>query len=383
LNGQHGTDNKQIAALSAVQEGPTMQTTEIADGLTGEDHEPAMERAVIDCDIHHYTGFKAIEPYMPRAYKEYMATYGTSLPNGSPVGGAVASVSDLTTLQERHLTPNHIRYGILTGESYGMHGTHNYEYAAAICSAINDYTLEHWLSRDQRLRGSIFIPKQEPHLSVQEIDRVAGHSAMVQVIVSNGAHLPYGNRYYDPIYEACVRHQLPLMIHAGMEGQGSNNATTGAGFVTHQLEWQAARTQVMMAHLASLIFNGVFERFPELRIVLHEAGTFWISPYLWRLDQDWKGLRVQTPWVKKFPSEYFHTHCRVTTQSMEKTPNDETFEQFIQSINASDTMMFCSNFPYKDFKSQVESWPRMDEALQERVFYKNAEELYKLPPAHS
>jgi predicted TIM-barrel fold metal-dependent hydrolase len=380
LNGHHGLLDKQTAT-EAVKEEATMQTKELADELTGEGSEQVQERAIIDCDIHHYTGYQVIKPYLPRAYQEFMATYGTSLPNGSPVGGVAASVNDLAILQEKHLNPNHIRYGILTGESYGMHGTNNYDYAAAVCSAINDYTVEHWLSRDKRLKGSIFIPKQEPRLSAREIDRVAGNSAMVQVIVSNGAHLPYGNRYYDPIYEACVRHHLPLMIHAGMEGQGSNNATTGAGFVTHQLEWRAARTQVMMAHLGSFIFDGVFERFPDLRIVLHEAGALWIAPYLWRLDQDWKGLRVQTPWVKKFPSEYFYTHCRVTTQSMEKTPNDETFEQFSKSMNASETMMFCSNFPYKDFRSQVETWPVMDEALQERVFYKNAEALYKLTPS--
>src|SRR5690606_15094755 len=196
-------------------------------------------------------------------------------------------------------------------------------------------TAEQWLDRDERLRGSIFIPKQEPLLSAQEINRMAKHPAMAQVIMSSGAPLPCGNRFYDPIYKACVEHQLPLMIHSGMEGQGSNNPTTGAGFVTYRVEWQAAHSQVMMAHVASLIFDGTFERYPDLRIVLNEAGVFWIVPYLWRLDQDWKGLRVQTPWVKKFPSEYFRKHIRLTTQSMEKTPSNEVFQTWMNDIRGS------------------------------------------------
>jgi predicted TIM-barrel fold metal-dependent hydrolase len=50
----------------------------------------------------------------------------------------------------------------------------------------------------------------------------------------------------------------------------------------------------MMAHMASLIFGGVFEKYPTLKVVMQEGGVLWIAPYLWKLDQDWKGLRFQT-----------------------------------------------------------------------------------------
>ncbi|MDF2720324.1 MAG: amidohydrolase [Paenibacillus sp.] len=42
----------------------------------------------------------------------------------------------------------------------------------------------------------------------------------------------------------------------------------------------------MMAHMASLIFGGVFEKYPTLKVVMQEGGVLWIAPYLWKLDQD-------------------------------------------------------------------------------------------------
>jgi predicted TIM-barrel fold metal-dependent hydrolase len=356
-----------------------MQATGNSTNPSGATNQQDVNQAVIDCDIHHFTGMKAIRSYLPRAFVEFASTYGASLPSGTPSGVAAQSVKDLATLQEQHLNPNRITHGILTGESYGMQGVGNVHYAAAICSAINDHTKEQWLSQDDRLKGSIIVTKQDSLLAVQEIDRLARSGQWAQVIFSNGAHLPYGNRFYHPIYEACVRHNLPVMIHAGMEGGGTNSPTTGAGYVTHLAEWKAARIQAMMAHLASFIFEGTFETFPELRIVLNEGGAFWIAPYLWRLDLDWKSLRVQTPWVKQLPSEYFRKHFRVTSQSLEKPPNEATFHQYMSSIYAQETLMYCSNFPYQEAEAPLlASLPGIDETLQDRILYKNAAELYNL-----
>ncbi len=357
---------------------------------------PKLKRSIIDCDIHHYTGMEVLKPYLPRIYLEFMKTYASEGPSAAgfnggiggrmvdafPPGGGHAG-SDLTHMQEHHLNPYNVEYGILTGLGYGMQSSGNYDYAAAICSAVNDYTIEHWLSQDRRLRGSVFIPKQDPNLSAIEIDRVGGRSDMVQVIVANGASKPYGNRFYDPIYEACVRHNLPFTIHVGGEGAGINASPTGAGHVSHYIESRALRSQVMAAHLASFIFDGVFDRFPTLRVVLQESGVFWIPPYLWKLDQDWKALRVQTPWVRKKPSEYFRDNVRVTTQPIEETPRREIFDNMMESIYANETLMFCSDYPHWDFDSPLLALPKLDNELWDRIFYQNAANLYHLPPRKS
>lgn len=367
-----------------------MQITE--EGAIPNSKRSKRKRPIIDCDIHHYTGFDVLKPYLPRAYRELIDTYGKAMPGGMHFNGGVGgrmvdslppdggpAGGSLEYMQEHHLDPNHIHYGILTGESLGVQGTINFDYAAACCSAYNDYTIDHWLAKDSRLKGSIMIPKQDPIQAAKEIDRVGGRSDMVQVLVQNGAFFPYGNRYYYPIYEACVRHHLPFTIHVSGEGSGMNAQPTGAGHVTHYVEARAARPQVMMAHVASFIFEGVFERFPTLKVVLQEAGVFWIVPYLWRLDQDWKSLRVQTPWVRKKPSEYFRDNFRVTTQPIEETPNLEVFKQMMDGLHAKETMMYCSDYPHWDYDSPLLALPRMEEELAHRVYYQNAADLYNLP----
>jgi predicted TIM-barrel fold metal-dependent hydrolase len=373
-----------------------MQTTENVDANiegTGATVRPKLKQSIIDCDIHHSTGMNVIKPYFPRQYRELIETYGSAMPGGMhfnggdrgrmadsfPPGGGPAG-SDLQFMREHHLDPYNVEYAILTGSGMGMQGTSNYDYAAAYCTAVNEYTIEHWLANDSRLRGSVVIPKQDPQLAAQEIDRIGGRPDIAQVLVQNGARYPYGNRFYYPIYEACVRHNLPFTIHVGDEGTGINAPTTGAGYVTHYIESRAARPQVMMAHLASFIFEGVFERFPTLKVVLQEAGVFWIVPYLWRLDQDWKALRMQTPWVKKKPSEYFRSNVRVTTQPIEEMPNREIFDQMMDALGAEETMMFCSDYPHWDFDSPLQAIPRLEPKLADKVYYYNAAELYGLPP---
>ncbi len=49
---------------------------------------------------------------------------------------------------------------------------------AAICSAVNDWIIEHWLNKDPRLRASIVVPAQAPLMAVEEIERLRRRPAL-------------------------------------------------------------------------------------------------------------------------------------------------------------------------------------------------------------
>jgi len=200
---------------------------------------------------------------------------------------------------------------------------------------------------------------------------------MIQVTMDSGARMPFGQRFYYPIYEACERHGLPLAIHPGTEGMGINQQPT-PGYPTHYVEWHCAMSLSFQAHLVSLLTEGVFERFPGLRIVLVEGGMAWLAPLMWRLDPYWKALRSEIPWVRKPPSEYLRDHVRLASQPLERPDDDRQFMQLLEMIDAEHILMFSSDYPHWDFDSPTRAFPKLPDALWQAIFSGNAREFYKL-----
>src|SRR5689334_25301395 len=70
---------------------------------------------------------------------------------------------------------------------------------AAICSAVNDWIVEHWLNKDARLRASIVIPPQAPLMAVEEVERLAAEKRFVQILLPAACEMMLGRSYYWPI----------------------------------------------------------------------------------------------------------------------------------------------------------------------------------------
>jgi predicted TIM-barrel fold metal-dependent hydrolase len=135
-----------------------------------------------------------------------------------------------------------------------------------LARAYNEALAETWLSTDPRFFGSIYITPQDPDAAAGEIRRWANHPRMVQVIMCSGARIPFGQKFYWPIYEAAVECGFPVATQPGTEGRGIVNGFA-AGDPTTYLEWHTNIPQNYMGHLTSLLCEGVFEKFPGLRFV--------------------------------------------------------------------------------------------------------------------
>ena len=159
-----------------------------------------------------------------------------------------------------------------------------------------------------------------------EIDRLGDEPGMVQVLMGSASETPLGRRQFHPIYEACVRHDLPLALHIGGEGAGMSPPATAVGHPTTYFEWYGSLPQVYMAHIMSMVTEGVFEKFPTLKVVLYEGGIFWLPHIMWRFDKNWKAQRSETPWVKERPSSYILRHFYHTTYPLEASSQDQLAE---------------------------------------------------------
>jgi uncharacterized protein len=343
----------------------------------------------IDCDVHQRTRSpRDLFPYLPKAYRERIDLFGIGLTQraGYPAGGDRGSRgdswpadgspagSDFDLLREQHLDYYDIEYAVLLGQEYRpLPGLPDADYAAALARAYNDWMIEQWLEKDDRLKGAAIIATQDPKQAAKELERIGEHPDIVGALVPNGASVPYGQRYYDPIYDTCVNLDLPLIIHTGSEGP------TSVGQASYYVEHRQGRPLAMMAHLASMVFEGLFERYPTLRVVCVEAGYTWLPTFLWHMDADWKALGRETPWVKRSPTDYIFEHCRFTSQPMDSPEPQRRLLTVFEWAKAEKTLMFASDYPHFDFDSPELSLPPMPEEMERRVFAENAREVYKLP----
>jgi len=344
---------------------------------------------LVDTDVHITPrSIGALLPYLPARWRDYIRESGiTSLesdlyPPGSPLSAIPGSRpadgppgSDPDLLRTQLLDPWRPRVAI-THCVYGVDGIHNADWAVAMASAVNDWQRAEWLAGEPRLRGSIVVAGQDPQRAAAEIDRVGDLPEFVQVLMPVRSRLPLGNRTYWPIYEAAARHGLAIGAYAG---GASGNPITPVGAPSYYLEEYVLLSQVFQAQLVSLVSEGVLARFPDLRIVLIEAGFTWLPPLMWRFDKNWKGLRREVPWVDRLPSEVIRESVRLTAQPLDEPDEPERLLEVIDRLGSDRMLMFSTDYPHHQFDDPARSAPTglTDEAMT-RFLGRNALETYRL-----
>jgi uncharacterized protein len=351
--------------------------------------------AIFDTDIHHTVRSPAdLNPYLPKVYQHPRSDFGFSgsgmsygnnggvkgyradtLEDGkAPSGGGVNAV-DPERVRWQLLDACGISLGLLTGGGGAQSGV-DPDYANARNRAFNDFTIEHWLATDARFRFAMTVNSQDPEEAAKEIDRVGDHPGIVSIILPCGAPRAYGHRFYRPIHEACARHGLAISLHFGGEGSATNPAPTAAGYPSYYIQGRLARPSFYQVHLSSFIFEGVFERFPTLKVALLESGFAWAPAYIWRMDADWKGLRHQTPWVKRLPSEYVRDHIRFGSQPMDEPEPPEALLDIVRWMAAERTLIFATDYPHWDWDDPAQSFKTLPADLRRRIFWENALETF-------
>ncbi|MFD3269292.1 amidohydrolase family protein [Paenibacillus dendritiformis] len=346
---------------------------------------------VIDTDVHNEQDDSALVPYLAEPWKSRVASSGIGYAGSgyySPIGvmkkdsippGGGKAGSDPDLLIKQLIEGYNIEYAILTGVVYNISTTHDPDYAAAICSAYNDFLIAEWLGKHRAFKGAIAVSTLDPHLAAKEIYRVGDHPDIVEVIISSAARWPLGHRFYHPIYEAAERHGLPVAIHPGAEGGGSSTAPTAAGYPARYIEWHTCLSQMFMAHLVSLVCEGVFVKFPRLKVVLVEGGIAWLPPLMWRLDKNYKALRSTVPWLRKMPSQYIAEHCFLTTQPIEEPVNPQHLVDLFNMFDAENMILYSSDYPHWDFDAPDMILRKLKPEARRKIFYENAKKLYNLP----
>lgn len=351
---------------------------------------PGIDYGIIDCDVHQtITSYKDLKPYMPRVWWDRLdhpeGTFPSLVWRPIPLSrrdaasdNGMAPGTDPEFVKKHFLDQQNISKAILTGSLLTISTHNNPDYAAAVATAFNDYTLDNWVN-DDRWLISIVIATQDPELAAREIDRLGKHPKVCQVVMSPASSQPYGQRRFYPIFEAAVRNNLVVALHSGGEGEGINYPPISAvGQPTTNLERHNILPIHQMSQLNSLVCEGVFERFPTLKIVCVEGGLGWLPHLMWRMDKNYIAMRKEVPWLKRKPSEYIMDHYRFTTQPIEEPENFQEMIQMLQLMRAEKTVLFASDYPHWDNDDPKFVLNKLPEEMRRRVAFENAAELYQL-----
>lgn len=232
--------------------------------------------------------------------------FDPALPN--LITGAMTSTHVDSWLKAMRSPDEHIlhmdRYGIgshVVGYSNATHGISWGDAAQdlKLYRATNDRIAGEWVAAHPgRFHGAFSLPMQDVSLAMGELDRCVTQLGMkvLQLSSCTPDGIYFGDRRFDPMWEAVQHHGLTVFIHP----HGQDNRPPFDQFALSNSAGQGVEEIKVMT---SIIYNGVFDRFPGVKIVIAHGGGF-LPHYYGRLDRNAIERPQTMANIHRLPSSY-------------------------------------------------------------------------------
>jgi 5-carboxyvanillate decarboxylase len=283
---------------------------------------------------------------------------------------------DLGEQRIRHMDETGIDKAVLALTSPGAQPLRDLAEARNIARLANDFLAEQVAARPDRYIGMTAVAPQDPEWSASEIARGAALGFKGVQINSHTQGEYLDEPKFDPIFRALADTGQPLYIHPAtppdsmigpMLDAGLDGAIFGFGVETGM-------------HLLRLITAGIFDRYPDLQIMVGHAGE--ALPYwVYRLDyMHQAGVRsnryARMKPLKKTILEYLRSNVLITTSGMAWAPAI----LFAQQVMGEDRVMYAMDYPYQYVPDEVRTHDLLDIPLEtkRKLMQTNAERWFKL-----
>lgn len=297
----------------------------------------------------------------------------------SPSERATQIIDRLLDLDARRIADmdaTGIDIAILSLTSPGVQPLLDVGEARAMVQRANDHLAAAVERHPTRYVGMTSIAPQDPSWSAEEIRRGAGLGFRGVMVNSHTQGEYLDDPKFDPIFRALAETGQPLYIHPStppdamigpMLEAGLDGAIFGFGVETGM-------------HLLRLITIGIFDRYPDLQIIVGHMGE--ALPYwLYRLDfMHQAGVRSQRyermkP-LRRTIADYMRSNVLVTTSGMAWEPAI----RFAQSVLGEDRVMYAMDYPYEYVADEVRTHDLLDigEAARKKLMQENAERVFRL-----
>ena len=349
---------------------------------------PRIPAGAIDCDLHPAVpSARALLPYMDEYWREHMLRRGlerdsfeiSAYPVGAPIsarpdwrladGLPGSSLAAMQTHVLDRLQPRAAICNVLHGAQVMM----SEDLSAALCRGINNWLVAEWLDRDPRLRASIVVPVHSADLAAEEIERMAPDRRFVQVLMLAMAELPLGRRQNWPIYRAAEKYGLPIGVHAG---SSFRHPPSASGWGSFYLEDYVSYAPGFAGALNSLLVEGVFQKFPDLKVVLIESGVTWLPANLWRLNKTWRGVRSEVPWLNRLPADIIRERVRLTMAPFDEPPDEASLVTVLEQLGSDEMLLFATDYPHWHHDGDDPLPKGLPEGLMRKMLVDNALATY-------
>ena len=232
---------------------------------------------------------------------------------------------------------------------------------SAICSTYNDWLSEFCSTYPDRLKGIAMVNVDDVQEGVEELKRarklgLAG--AMISVFPQEGRSYRHPN--YEPLWATAQDLDIPLSLHTGTSRPASGLGVGGFTLPTPAIQGppeNRANTELpVRLSLGALVFWGVFERYPDLKVLSVEHELAWVPYFLRELDYVYRERPEQAVYRFKgdvIPSDFMRRNVSYSFQE------DDLGIQLRHHIGV-DRLMWGSDYPHSE-----STFPRSREVINE------------------
>jgi predicted TIM-barrel fold metal-dependent hydrolase len=270
------------------------------------------------------------------------------------------------------------------GLAYG--NVFHLDWAIALGRAYNDWLAEAYLRRSPRFHGMALIPMQEPEAAVVELRRAVEELGFVGAMLpSTGLKDHLGAKEYWPVYAEADRLGCALGVHGGAHGglgfEHMNNYTP-VGALGHPFG--------LLINFAGVLFNGVLDRYPNVRWGFMEGGVAWLLLALERFERahethiQYNPRGELAPRADESVTAYIRKHVTEGRLYVGCEGDEPMLPAAVKQVGAG-AFVFSSDFPHEvnndickhEIEELLES-PEMTPADKEGVLWRNAARFYGL-----
>ncbi|MEM7141830.1 MAG: amidohydrolase family protein [Actinomycetota bacterium] len=251
-------------------------------------------------------------------------------------------------------------------------GHDDLDYRRATMEAYNRWLVDYCSHAPDRLYGAGQAAMKNAADGADELAVIADQGLAAVMMAGSPGEADYDDPVYDRVWAAAVDLDLPLCFHILTD-------TSFRPFRGPKINALLNTMRSCQDIVGMLIYGGVFDRHPDLKVVCVEADAGWAPHYAYRMDAIYNRHRFWNKCAElgRMPSEYFYENVYMTFQ------DDWTAFRCHDQLNT-ERLLWANDFPHSDSTwplSQqllVEHTSHLDDGTRRRILRDNACELFAM-----